>query len=310
MKRPYLKAGRIPTIFPDCPQYLTKVKRKRKSPKKRGAPPPASKKIKKRKLFDEAKESTSSTMEESGTDNLNEGKNYLKSIHAESIHEEEKSSQTGNVHEEKSTSSEKQRLTLFHSLFVNKNSLTIPTSWNRRQTDKNDSILGIELTQITSRKVNNRILFVSSKKLIVFEDLRVQAEVMDIPVELEQIGFTGSHVSSAEEIENLIKIFDRFKICTGCTSPTSVRSLENSFTVRDCEGRLRHAKCSLIMTNTGKTTKRSCCESCSKGKKALPNQTLRLKKRIEYQRINLKLSPTQLQQLEIMSRRHKITNQQ
>ena len=132
------------------------------------------------------------------------------------------SSQTGNVHEGKSMSSEtvrldeespsfqtenlseveKQRLTLFHSLFVNKNSLTIPTSWNRRQVDKNDSILGIELTQIISQKVDNRILFVSSKKLIVFEELRVQAEVVDIPVELEQIDFIGTHVSAAEEIEN------------------------------------------------------------------------------------------------------------
>ena len=141
--------------------------------------------------------------------------------------------------------------------------MTIPTSWNRRQADKNDStcISGIELTQIISRKVDNRILFVSSKKLFVFEDLRVQAEVMDIPVELEQIGFTGTHVSSAEEIENLIKTFDRFQICTGCSSPTSVRDLENSFAFRDCEGRLHHAKCSLSMANTGKITKTSCCES-------------------------------------------------
>ena len=268
-------------------------------------------------------------MEESGTDNLNEGNDYLKSIHADSIHEEEKIVQTGNVHEEKSTSSEtvrldeedpsfqtenlseveKQRLTLFHSLFDNKNSLTIPTSWNRRQTDKNDSILGIELTQIISRKVDNKILFVSSKKLIVFEDLRVQAEVMAIPAELKQIGFTGTHVSSAEEIENLIKTFYGFKFCTGCASPTSVRNLENSFAVRDCEGRLRHAKCSLIMANTGETTKRSCCESCRKGKRALANKTIRLKKRKEHQRINFKLSPTKMRQLKIMKHRQKIANQ-
>ena len=101
-----------------------------------------------------------------------------------------------------------------------------------------------------------------------------------------------------------IKTFDKFKICTRCASPTSVRNLENSFAVRDCEGRLRHAKCSLIMPNTGKTTKRSCCESCSEGNKALTNKTLRLKKRKEYQRINLKLSPTKMRQLKIIRRRH------
>ncbi|XP_043485249.1 uncharacterized protein LOC122513081 [Leptopilina heterotoma] len=34
LKRPYLKHGSIPRIFPDCPKYLTNTTKQRKPPKK------------------------------------------------------------------------------------------------------------------------------------------------------------------------------------------------------------------------------------------------------------------------------------
>lgn len=88
-------------------------------------------------------------------------------------------------------------------MYEGKENIKTPIPWYQRKNNYGD-IPVLEFSQTTSKKVNESIKFVSSKKLLVYEDIQICAEVIGIRWDLEKIYFTGNHVSSVEELENLI----------------------------------------------------------------------------------------------------------
>lgn len=303
MKRPYLKADRIPSIFPNCPAYLSKNIKRRKSPKKRKAISPK-KQPKKRKLF-EASENVGPNNIENEIPKDSENPSTSNNIQNEILENEEENQIPA---EDEQNRNQEEFEALFDFIFNDKNSLLIPISWNRRQSNEGD-FSAIELSKVTTRRIDNKLLFVSSKQIIVHQDLHVEIKVMGINVDLNSIGFENRYVSSTEEIEELVKRLDEVKICIRCASPDSKKNFENSFALHDSEGRLRHEKCTVILSKSEKTGKHLRCESCKKGRKVLTNKALRLQKRGEYQRISLKVSPNKKMKLEKLKQRYKNLSQ-
>ena len=245
MQKPYLKKGSVPTIFPNCPKYLTKDKKKRKSPKKRQSPKTRSatldfsdKQIKKRKILEEISSNKSEIGDSCG------------SVDTGSVEPE-----NNLIEEEKQ---KRDRLTLFSLVFTEKHIVKIPTAWQRRDSDDGDTP-AIEFTQSTSRKIKDEIRFISSKQLVFYHDMQVHAEVLGLKLDLEKIGFTGKYVSSIQELERLIEMFDNVKVCSGCALPNSIAKVETSFAIEDISKCLRHLNCSLVLP---KNSKCSCCISC------------------------------------------------
>ena len=200
----------------------------------------------------------------------------------------------------------KDRLTLFSLVFNEKHIVKIPTAWHRRDTEDGDTPV-IEFTQSTSRKIKDEIRFISSKHLIFYYDMQVHAEVLGLKLDLKKIGFSGKHVSSVQELEKLIEMFDNVKVCSGCASPNSIGKVETSFAIEDLSKCLRHLNCSLVLP---KNSKRSCCLSCKNGKKCLAQKIVRLKKYSVLQRIRLKVSPPKEKKLQLLKKKFRNSTRQ
>ena len=267
MKRPYLKKGIVPSQFPNCPSYLSKRKRQRKSPNKRN-PIVKKQKVQKKNLeFQEFQDNPESEVIPPKKD---------ETVDSESV----------------------SRTKLFNLLFNTKESIDIPISWCRRQTE--NDIACIELTHSISRMVNGELKFLTSKQIIISKDMQVNAKVAGMPLPLEKLGCNTTYVSSVRELEKIITNFNHLKVCLGCASPDSVRNIETSFAIRDSSGYLRHLKCSLVVKNE---TKRSCCETCKKGKKSLTQKTIRMQKMTDHKRLVLQMSPAKKKKLRVLRNR-------
>lgn len=296
MKRPYLRKGAIPSQFPNCPAYLSKTKRKRKPPKKRLPLPetakPRSKKIKvepESTVTDQVSTENSNILNISdwtltGNSNLiqtikTEGDSFL---YENSNNPQEKTSdpeEPGDLADpEEPADPETERLNLFNSLFLEKDSIKMSLPWIRRQTYK--YVPCIELSQCQSRFFKGRMKFVTTKQITVSSYMRIGAEVLGIPLPLVKLGLAEDYISSLSELDTLMRNFESLKVCSGCAiAPSdSVRNLANSFVVRDPAGYLRHLNCSLVIPIS---SKRLSCEICSSGKKTLREKVKRLQKRSE-----------------------------
>ncbi|XP_043472994.1 uncharacterized protein LOC122505444 [Leptopilina heterotoma] len=213
LKRPYLKPGRIPSIFPNCPSYLTKNTKKRKSPKKRNFVDEI-KNPKRRKIFDSSKNQIPEA--DNDSENILKDINNLNNLKNEIL--ETETPADFDQHESK-----EEREALFKLLFQNKDSLLLPVSWNRRQSNDGD-FEAIELTRVITRRVANKLLFVPSKQIIIYQDLRVEIKIMGNNLDLNSIGFEKECVSSTEDIENLVNRLDEAQIRIGYGSPSSKRN--------------------------------------------------------------------------------------
>ncbi|XP_043468847.1 uncharacterized protein LOC122502731 isoform X1 [Leptopilina heterotoma] len=293
LKKPHLKKGAVPSQFPNCPSYLSQSRKKRKSPKKREFTPKSTDheklNIKKRKV-EESKENVFHEEIENMPLNGNnfESENSTKS-------QVDESSTTTDENETDSKFSE--RIDLFNSLFKNENKVNIPISWNRRRSEKD--IQCIEYSECISRMREDKPQFFTAKQLVIYNDMQIVAKVSGINLPLEKLGLNTNYVSTITELEEIIKNFNKVKVCLGCASPNTIQNIENSFAVRDSAGYLRHTKCSLIITSK----KRLSCETCSKAKKTLAKKFMRFKKINEQRRIVLKMSPTKKYKLNLIRSR-------
>ena len=190
------------------------------------------------------------------------------------------------------------RIKLFNLPFSTKERIEMLISWCCRQTETD--IACIELIHSISRMVNRKVKLLISKEITVFRDMQINAEVAGMPLPLVKLGCNATHVSSVRELEKIITNFRNRKVFLGCASPDSVRNVENSFAIRDSLGRLRHLKCSLVMKNQ---TKRSCCETCKKGKKTFKQKTMRQQKMTEHKRLVLHMSPSKKEKLRVLRNR-------
>ncbi|XP_043483110.1 uncharacterized protein LOC122511737 isoform X2 [Leptopilina heterotoma] len=302
LKKPYPVKGSVPSQFPNCPAYLSKPMRKRKKPKDRSALDGNFKKKRKNN-----KEDHVSDLINENCDNAVEI-NYLNSqpsektsentdiIHDTGLPENVETFQNDTNHSAEDLNSplnddssefnltliERQRV--FDEIFNNKNSIDITGGWNRRQVEENFKC--IEITKCISRKVQNTIKFVSSKKIILLPDLEIQIEISGIPVSIDKVGLENN-ISSVKDIENVMITLDNIKTCTGCAESNATRNVETSVAMRDCNGVLRHFKCPVVITESNKISR---CKFCASTRKVLSNKYMRLKKHKQMKQLNLKLS--------------------
>ena len=115
-KVPRLRKGALPSVFPDCPKYLSKVPKARKSPEKRQIPPRAEK-GKRRKVPRKVVETLdipAVVSKESFSFDVPDMPEISDALFKN----------TENV-------SEIERIALFESMFVCKDLFKLPTAWTR-----------------------------------------------------------------------------------------------------------------------------------------------------------------------------------
>ena len=286
MKNPRLKKGAIPSVFPNCPSYLTTTKRKQKCPKKRTP-------------LDESAKPESNDVKKINVADLEEAKDFVNSnvISNEKTPGPEKPG-APEIFKNLKDSEVAERSYLFNSLFISSDSIKMPISWCRRQCYK--SFTCIELMQSTCRLVNGKKKFLTLKQIMVSNNMRIRAEVSGIALPLEKLGLTDTYISSVGELEALIVNFDNFRVCSGCASPDSVTNIENSFEIRDPSGHLRHLKCSLLIPIG---TESLSCERCTKGKRTLRKKGIRLQRITEQRRLIFHMSPSKKEKLQLLRTR-------
>ncbi|XP_043476021.1 THAP domain-containing protein 5-like [Leptopilina heterotoma] len=272
-KIPRLKKGIVPSIFPNCPKYLTKIVKERKPPTQRDKEP-----------LNSTHSSNTKSLEK---DDLTKAENFSSNskILSPNIEENEVNMDDGNngnyevpIHEPTLSSSvhhedlsETERFAFFDSLISSKNSFDLPETWVRYDIDSGE-IRAIEFSQCTAKLIDDKVKTIHHKKIILCRDMRVHTLVMNCSLENKTVGLLKPYVSSAE-VEDAIKTLHKLEICQGLASPSSfICNSTTSFTFKDSIGTLRHNKCSLILDPSGNKSK--LCQSCEKGKVTLSKKHL------------------------------------
>lgn len=233
------------------------------------------------------------------------GNSTLNKDSADSLSKDEKLEEELGEEGKREEEQRRERLSLFCQIFNRDLKLPLPTPWSRQTTHGDTPI--IELAQISNRLVGEEMKLVSSKKLLIFDDLKVKVEVMGRTLRLETISFSGSFVSSIEELIKLVKMIDSAKICSGAAAPDSVRNIVNERTYRDDINCLRKQNCSLLIIEKDKGSKRTCCKACRHEKKILAIKSARrLQNKQDCIRIKLgkfNVSPSKRKKLELIRRK-------
>ena len=190
LKKPHLKKDAVPSLFHNCSDYLLNTLKTQDSSVKREAvsEPRTRKKIK----ID-------------AVDPVHENSNANEVVIRGLI----------------------ERQVLFDFLFKTKDYISLPASWCYRYCER--ILPCIELTESISRIAEaNKVLekrgskkdfnsepniqFVTRKQLIIYNDMRIQANILGAAVSLDKLGLTDSYVSSVEELESLVKKFHDYEV--------------------------------------------------------------------------------------------------
>lgn len=310
-KIPRLKKGAVPSVFPNCPKYLSKPAPRRRVLSERKMPSNStnSNTCEASDIFSSTKidhipdDSVVMDIENcEGSINQSAPSNIMSS--EEDIHQPSPS----NFAPENTELTESERCVLFDSLFSDKSSFNLPTAWLRYDI-VNADFRAIEFSECTGRLKGNQIITVHHKKIVLYKDMRAQVFVMDCLLENNTVGLAETHVSSTVEIENAMGALHKLKICQGCASSSFVCNSKNTFTFQDALGTLRHNKCSLILDVNAKQNSK-CCQNCKKAKITLSKKLLRLQRQKHVQRIVLKLSPERKKKLQRLNQKLNTTHKQ
>lgn len=313
-KIPRLKKGTVPSIFPNCPKYLTKIVKVRKPPTQRDREPLNSTHSSTTECFEKdelAKAESLSNNSQILSPNIEENEVNMDIDNMENRdtgnYEEpmQEPLLSSSVHHE--DLSEAKRFALFDSLNSSKNSFNLPDAWVRHDIERGD-IRAIEFSQCFAKVTNGKVKTIHDKKIVLSRDMALHALVVNCSLENKTVGLLKPYVSSVEEVEQAIKTLHKLKVCRGCVSPSSICNSNTSFTFKDSIGTLRHNKCFLVLDPSPKKSK--ICQSCKKGKVTLTKKILRFKRQKDFQRIVLQLSPVKKQKLKILNQKMNTTRKQ
>ena len=135
----------------------------------------------------------------------------------------------------------------------------------------------VQFSQWTVRKHGtDDIRTVCTKQILIDETLTVRINVMGRRLKPDEFGFESNVALNVEDIENIIKIVDNSRICSGCAEISASENIVTLFTCRDKEGYLRHTFCPLLLPKeNGRANK---CKFCARAKHTLNQKMVRIKK--------------------------------
>ena len=268
----------MPAKFPNCPKYLSKTKKRRRSPKQRQNF--SLRKIPKveRNLVCEQSlenldiarivksENENIIVSPDLQDEIESHESEVKSLNNDEI-ENPESEVSGRCDKENN---------LFRLMFSNKNCVSYPLPWTRQNLILNEGNK-IQFVHWTTKFINDKHKPVCFKQLVINSDLTVDFFVSGLSVDLDKCG-QKMNVSTAMEVETLLNNVQALKTCSGISSPSADINFETSFARRDDQGFLRHKNCCLIM---GADSKGLRCDTCKTGRNTLK------KKRKEIERTQI-----------------------
>ena len=264
-----MQKAAIPRLFPGCPAYLSKPapKKKRKSPTKERElenvhqNTQASKRRKKNQDLDASDEISNlehlenPKYENSGMPSADDGAN---------------------------------RKLMFSSIFEFQTNIPAPLSWSR-QNISDESTRVVQFSQWTVRKHGtDDIRTVRTKQILIDETLTVRINVMGRRLKPEEFGLERNVALNVEDIENIIKIVDNSRICSGCAEISASENIITSFTCRDKKGYLRHTFCPLLLPKENDRANK--CKFCARAKHILNQKMVRIKKSKEVTKKYMKLT--------------------
>ena len=151
-KVPRLRKGALPSVFLDCPKYLSKVPKARKCPKKRQILPEAEE-TKRRKVSHTSVVETLDIPAVVSEESLSFDVPDMPEISDAPF------KNTENI-------TEIERITLFESMFVCKDLFKVPTAWTRCDIN-DDDFQAIQFVQCTGRMDSGVVKTISQKKVVL-----------------------------------------------------------------------------------------------------------------------------------------------
>ncbi|XP_033222200.1 uncharacterized protein LOC117176195 [Belonocnema kinseyi] len=150
--------------------------------------------------------------------------------------------------------------TLFETIFNCSESVKFSASWARHNITFGNSKM-IQFSQCTAKLVKDSIEPVTSKQVAVRDNMEIWIAIFGKPIELEEFG-TETSLSSAESIEKILDIVNKWELCQGYCNSGDNNCYENSETHIDKEGFLRHSDCTYVLGQTEHETDRKMCKAC------------------------------------------------
>ena len=203
---------------------------------------------------------------------------------------------------------------LFANVFNNEKSVKFPVSWGKHTITFAKSKM-VQFLQCTAKSVKGVIEPASFKQVVIKDNLEVWLAIFGKAMDLQKIGIANK-VSSEHDIEKLINVVDKWKVCNGCANPRENESFANSVTHRDKEGFLRHNACEYIL-NEEESSKEgnNVCKACKRAANTISRkrrnlnsvESLKNAKRIKF----FNLSTIEKEKVQFLRRRaHKTESNQ
>ncbi|KAH6947068.1 hypothetical protein HPB50_016987 [Hyalomma asiaticum] len=229
----------VPTLFPDCPSYLSKERKQRKRPAERHGKIAPLKKQRK-----QCAEGSDPVLEMDVGDELqNEG-----------------DATASDMLSNESSSVPMAAVSTFDELFESPARVVLPsTTWSfhKLQVDEVRNVVFSELRRVREPQYSAETSHIVTWKLLdIDQDMKVSVVLMGKQVPLELLG-VSNHVSTIEDITSLLGKLEGLHFCGGGPTAKEYPHIQLECAFVDICGRWRHKNCKLVLPTNGACQK--CC---------------------------------------------------